>query len=83
MTGDASSLARRALVASVSHAGRLVEPVSLSAAIDISPVAITDIGAPAVAEKDSPGPFASAVLVEQVKKAGAIKEVCKMMSVVV
>lgn len=75
VTGDASSFARRALVASVSHAGRLVEPVSLSAAIDISPPAITEPEAPAVSEKDGPGPLASAVLIEQVKKAGATEEV--------
>lgn len=73
MTGDASSFARRALVASVSHAGRLVEPVSLSATIDISPPVVTD--AAAVEEKDGPGPLASAALIEQVKKAGATKEV--------
>ena len=37
MTGDASSAGRRALVVSVSHAGGEVKPMSLSAAIDISP----------------------------------------------
>ncbi|CAM9591577.1 unnamed protein product [Ectocarpus sp. 8 AP-2014] len=74
VTGDASSFARRALVASVSHAGKIVEPVSLSATIDISPPAITDPEAPAVAENDGPGPLASAVLIEQAKKAGATKE---------
>ncbi|CAN0479074.1 unnamed protein product [Ectocarpus sp. 12 AP-2014] len=74
VTGDASSFARRALVASVSHAGKIVEPASLSATIDISPPAITDPEAPAVAENDGPGPLASAVLIEQAKKAGATKE---------
>lgn len=75
MTGDASSFARRALVASVSHAGKIVEPASLSATIDISPPAITDPEAPAAAENDGPGPLASVVLIEQAKKAGATKEV--------
>eukprot|EP00752_Nemacystus_decipiens_P015157 g13502.t2 len=72
VTGDASSFARRALVASVSHAGRLVEPVSLSAAIDISPPVVGD--APGIDDKDGPGPLASAALIEQIKEAGAMKE---------
>lgn len=73
VTGDASSFARRALVASVSHAGRLVEPVSLSATIDISPPPATD---PASEDTmDVLRPLASAALIEQVKKAGATKEV--------
>lgn len=75
VTGDASSFARRALVASVSHAGRPVEPVSLSAAIDISPPSNADLEAPAVSREDRPGPLGGAVLIEQVKKAGAIEEV--------
>eukprot|EP00903_Cladosiphon_okamuranus_P018374 g16902.t2 len=72
VTGDASSVGRRALVASVSHAGRLVEPVSLSATIDISPPLKPDVTV--YDDRDGPGPFASAVLIEQVKKAGATKE---------
>lgn len=73
MTGDASSFARRALVASVSHAGQLVEPVSLSATIDISPLAKTDV--PVEEGKGGSGPLASAALITQVKKAGGTKEV--------
>lgn len=73
VTGDASSFARRALVASVSHAGQLVEPVSLSAAIDISPPVVADLAG--VDEKDGPGPLASAALIEQAKEAGATQEV--------
>lgn len=60
-------------MASVSHAGGVIEPVSLSSAIDISPA--RDMEDIAVAEKDGPGPLASAVLIEQVKQAGAANEV--------
>lgn len=58
-------------MASVSHAGKIVEPKSLSAAIDISPLPEE----PPVDNKDGPGPLASAALIEQVKQAGGAEEV--------
>ena len=73
MTGDASSAGRRALVVSVSHAGGEVKPMSLSAAIDISPE--LDAGDAVVPINDGPGPLASTVLVQQIKQAGATEKV--------
>ncbi|CAM9329163.1 unnamed protein product [Laminaria digitata] len=73
VTGDASSSGRRALVVSVSHAGGEVKPVSLSAAIDISPQ--LDMGDAVVPINDGPGPLASTVLIQQIKQAGATKKV--------
>lgn len=73
VTGDASSAGRRALVVSVSHAGDEVKPMSLSAAIDISPE--LDVGDAVVAINDGPGPLASTVLIHQIKQAGATKKV--------
>lgn len=66
LTGEASTSTRRALTASVSHAGSSVEPQSLSCAVDVTP---GDFGG---------GPLGSAVLIEQIKRAGAAKEVRKM-----
>lgn len=74
MTGDASSSGRRALVVSVSHAGEEISPMSLSAAIDISPELEVDDDV-VVTVNDGPGPLASAVLIQQIKQAGATKKV--------
>lgn len=63
LTGEGSGEGRRALAATVSFAGEVVEPHSLSAAVDVTP---GDQGG---------GPLGSAVLVEQLKRAGALKEV--------
>lgn len=71
LTGEASSFGRRALVASVTHDGEILEPASLSAALDISP----PIDDPTTDETDGPGPLASAALVEQIKRVEATKEV--------
>lgn len=73
VTGEAFSFGRRALVAAVSHDGGVIEPVSLSSTIDISPAPVTEDAT--ALERDGPGPLASAVLIEQVKLAGATKEV--------
>ncbi|CAM9823542.1 unnamed protein product [Ascophyllum nodosum] len=69
VTGEAASFGRRALVVGVSHAGGEVEPMSLSSAIDISPPPPTE--EISLSPEDGPGPLGSAVLVEQVKRAGA------------
>lgn len=63
LTGEASSQDRRVLVASVSFAGGAVEPHSLSSVVDVT------------AGDHGGGPLGSAVLVEQMKKAGALKKV--------
>lgn len=73
VTGEAASFGRRALVASVSHAGDVVEPMSLSSAIDISSPAADE--EPSMSPEDGPGPLASAVLVEQIKRVGATAKV--------
>lgn len=59
-------------MAGVSHAGKLVEPVSLSSAIDITTVSVVD---EEDAAQENAGPLASAALIEQVKQAGATKQV--------
>ncbi|CAM9352111.1 unnamed protein product, partial [Laminaria digitata] len=58
LTGEASSADRRALMASVSLAGKSVDPQSLGCAVDVTP---GDFGG---------GPLGSAVLLEQIKLAG-------------
>lgn len=50
-------------MASVSSAGDAVEPQSLSCAVDVTP---GDVGG---------GPLGSTVLIEQIKRAGALAEV--------
>lgn len=60
-------------MASVSHAGDVVEPMSLSSAIDISPPAANV--EPSLSPEDGPGPLASAVLIEQIKQVGATAKV--------
>eukprot|EP00903_Cladosiphon_okamuranus_P019938 g18323.t1 len=62
LTGEASSENRVALTASVSSAGDSVEPQSLSCAVDVTP------------GKQGGGPLGSTVLIEQIKRAGAITE---------
>ncbi|CAM9831673.1 unnamed protein product [Ectocarpus sp. 12 AP-2014] len=62
LTGEASSDNRIALVASVSSAGTSVEPSSLSCALDVTP---GDVGG---------GPLGSTVLIEQIKRVGALAE---------
>lgn len=63
LTGEASSENRLALMASVSSDMGAVDPQSLSCAVDVTP---GDKGG---------GPLASTVLIEQIKRAGAITEV--------
>lgn len=63
LTGEAFSANRRALMASVSHGENSVEPQSLSCAVDVTP---GEVGG---------GPLGSAALIEQIKRAGAAKEV--------
>lgn len=63
LTGEASSESRLALMASVSNAGNLVEPLSLSCAVDVTP---GDVGG---------GPLGTTTLIEQIKRAGALTEV--------
>lgn len=63
VTGEASSENRLALMASVSNAGKSVEPQSLACAVDVTP---GDVGG---------GPLGSTVLIEQVKRAGALSKV--------
>ena len=63
VTGEASSDNRLALMASVTNAGRSVEPQSLACAVDVTP---GDVGG---------GPLGSTVLIEQVKRAGALAKV--------
>lgn len=57
----------------MSHHGKVIEPSSLSPVIDISPeLAVEkDVASP----EDGPGPLASVVLIEQIKRAGAIMKV--------
>ncbi|CAN0463928.1 unnamed protein product [Ectocarpus sp. 12 AP-2014] len=62
LTGEASSDNRLALVASVSSAGTSVEPSSLPCALDVTP---GDVGG---------GPLGSTVLIEQIKRVGALAE---------
>ncbi|CBJ32672.1 expressed unknown protein [Ectocarpus siliculosus] len=62
VTGEACSDNRLALVASVSSAGTSVEPPSLSCAVDVTP---GDVGG---------GPLGSTVLIEQIKRVGALAE---------
>lgn len=50
-------------MASVSNAGNAVEPQSLACAVDVTP---GDVGG---------GPLASTVLIEQIKRAGALGKV--------
>ncbi|CAM9783695.1 unnamed protein product, partial [Laminaria digitata] len=59
LTGKATSADRHALMASVSLAGKAVEPQSLSCAVDVTPGNL------------SGGPLGSAALIEQIKRAGA------------
>lgn len=66
LTGEAYSENRLALMASVSSAGDSVEPLSLSCAVDVTP---GDVGG---------GPLGSTVLIEQIKRAGALTEVIDM-----
>lgn len=54
-------------MASVSSAGNAVEPQSLSCAVDVTP---GDVGG---------GPLGSTVLIEQIKRAGALTEVIDML----
>lgn len=63
LTGEAASENRVALMAKVSSAGNSVEPQSLSCAVDVTP---GDVGG---------GPLGSTVLIEQIKRAGALTEV--------
>lgn len=63
LTGEAFDEHRRALMASVSSAGNSVEPQSLACAVDVTP---GEVGG---------GPLASTVLIEQIKRAGALTEV--------
>lgn len=72
VTGEASSFGRRALMAGVSHAGELVQPMSLSSAIDITPPSAID---EEDAAQENSGPLASVALIEQAKQAGATKQV--------
>ncbi|CAM9241610.1 unnamed protein product [Ectocarpus fasciculatus] len=62
LTGEACSDNRLALLASVSNAGTSVEPSSLSCAVDVTP---GDVGG---------GPLGSTVLIDQIKRAGALAE---------
>ncbi|CAM9937000.1 unnamed protein product [Scytosiphon promiscuus] len=62
LTGEASTENRLALMASVSSDGTVVEPESLPCAVDVTP---GDVGG---------GPLGSTVLIEQIKRAGALTQ---------
>lgn len=63
LTGEATTENRLALIATVSKDGTVVEPESLSCAVDVTP---GELGG---------GPLASTVLIEQIKRAGALTQV--------